>query len=621
MRMARLDNGVPWLIPALVGVLMSALTAAAEEPQSNGSKETTGKGAEEEKSFPPPKTLSEAFQILDRQLSYENRQAIKSSREDGLIRYHFGLGMWIRNNFGLWAGNESLYKDMGVKPKTHPDSASGVLLRAYWEYLNQDFKRPELDSVPPEQYFDKVLFYLRRAYTSKSERLVNSLPLWVFESRNPIGFGYAPPRDRLSKDEEKRQEQLLEVANSLLTKKNEASCLALLYLSDHRKDAGLITLLEGYLGVDTPTILYPLKVEDDPYFSAMLTSDDIEHQFELKAKWATSKDGKYPEGFLWRTLSAGDIALRALNQIYAKDFTSPKEYAVWKNARKTNPFLYWHCKPTFEQDDIKKLSSDKALLLKVLLLSPRLSHHDEHNSGLPTDIRTSIDGLSKLVPDVGKASEKEAEQVYPKRFRRFTGSSKDALALRHIMDGIDDKALFDSISLKALADYNLHHKTTDLNEYNRYVGFVLTAGRARLLKMKRNKELWNICEHYRQNDHLSWPFESYLIELLFEIDPVLTRGLTKNVLNPNNEPDSTYSFGRQGFLRAMIEKDFDNSEQLIEEWFWYVHDKFLDHHPNERDVILETLQKTSDKTRRLHQKLTSDPRFKKARQKTEAEAD
>ena len=91
------------------------------------------------------------------------------------------------------------------------------------------------------------------------------------------------------------------------------------------------------------------------------------------------------------------------------------------------------------------------------------------------------------------------------------------------------------------------------------------------------------------------------------------RGLAGRVINPCEDPDEEYTFGRQAFLSEMITHHFDEYEQLVEQWFWCVHDKFLNHHPTARDVILDTLQKTSDRTRSLYTKLTSDPRYKRAK--------
>jgi hypothetical protein len=41
-------------------------------------------------------------------LSDEEKAAIAAMAESELIGLHFCLGMWIRNNLGLWQGNDEL---------------------------------------------------------------------------------------------------------------------------------------------------------------------------------------------------------------------------------------------------------------------------------------------------------------------------------------------------------------------------------------------------------------------------------------------------------------------------------------------------------------------------------
>ena len=79
-----------------------------------------------------PETVDEAVDQLLVELSDENKATIHGMKREDMMRLHFGLGGWIRNNFGLWAGNEELLRSTG---KTHPDDASGVILDALWERL------------------------------------------------------------------------------------------------------------------------------------------------------------------------------------------------------------------------------------------------------------------------------------------------------------------------------------------------------------------------------------------------------------------------------------------------------------------------------------------------------
>ena len=53
---------------------------------------------------------------------------------DQLGGLHFGLGMWIRNNLGLWNGNGALLQSTG---QTDADDASMVIVVAVWDRLRE----------------------------------------------------------------------------------------------------------------------------------------------------------------------------------------------------------------------------------------------------------------------------------------------------------------------------------------------------------------------------------------------------------------------------------------------------------------------------------------------------
>ena len=107
--------------------------------------------------------------------------------------------------------------------------------------------------------------------------------------------------------------------------------------------------------------------------------------------------------------------------------------------------------------------------------------------------------------------------VYPKEVQPVP-AFKTALLLKNILNRVDGDSLFHSITLEALRDYNLNYKTEERRDYNQYVAFVLAVGKERLFKSGGEEQLWEICEYYRNNYHLSWSFNRYLIGLLFEID-------------------------------------------------------------------------------------------------------
>jgi hypothetical protein len=82
-----------------------------------------------------PKDLGECFIQLDKLLKEVDKKEMKElkSRMD-MIQYHHGMGMWLRNNWGLWAGSR-LQKYFTDKKIQHPDSMSSVILYFYYDWL------------------------------------------------------------------------------------------------------------------------------------------------------------------------------------------------------------------------------------------------------------------------------------------------------------------------------------------------------------------------------------------------------------------------------------------------------------------------------------------------------
>ena len=84
-----------------------------------------------------PETLEEAYKALDELLAPEDIAYIKELSEEDIIELHFGLGMWIRNNW-LYPTNSRLTKELlELKPDfSHPDDMSSFILLEYNRYLN-----------------------------------------------------------------------------------------------------------------------------------------------------------------------------------------------------------------------------------------------------------------------------------------------------------------------------------------------------------------------------------------------------------------------------------------------------------------------------------------------------
>jgi len=49
--------------------------------------------------------------------------------------YHMSMGLWMRNNWGLWKGSR-LAKWFNAQGIIHPDDMSGIILTSFWRHLN-----------------------------------------------------------------------------------------------------------------------------------------------------------------------------------------------------------------------------------------------------------------------------------------------------------------------------------------------------------------------------------------------------------------------------------------------------------------------------------------------------
>lgn len=81
-----------------------------------------------------PRTVEEATATLLAIMSDKDKELVRNTAEEDLIQFHHGWGMGIRNDFGLWQGNDALLKSCG---KQHPDDASMVIIRSVWKELRE----------------------------------------------------------------------------------------------------------------------------------------------------------------------------------------------------------------------------------------------------------------------------------------------------------------------------------------------------------------------------------------------------------------------------------------------------------------------------------------------------
>jgi hypothetical protein len=193
---------------ALVSLFFSPAVLQKAEQLSKKIKPPNPKKLE-----PIPTTIDECFAILEKQLSKKDLAEIRSGSEKDMARFHFGLGMWLRNAWGLWGGSPlaEYFNRMGVFV---PDDISGIILTSFWRHLNGKPLEVDKQAAYYKRYWDlrnlpepKIcsngkaanhLFYLEDG-NGDSERVVHiydcddQKSYWIWE----FGKGWSAPDDKL----------------------------------------------------------------------------------------------------------------------------------------------------------------------------------------------------------------------------------------------------------------------------------------------------------------------------------------------------------------------------------------------------------------------------------------
>ena len=89
-------------------------------------------------SFYIPKNLRECFVQLDKTINNKSKKQLKEEKETWLFNSHMGgLGMWIRNNWGINGGSRLLiyFNQRGI---TDRDYISGIIIEEYIKWLKTE---------------------------------------------------------------------------------------------------------------------------------------------------------------------------------------------------------------------------------------------------------------------------------------------------------------------------------------------------------------------------------------------------------------------------------------------------------------------------------------------------
>lgn len=116
-----------------------------------------------------PRDVNDAVNVLDTLLTNEQKDTLKTlSYEDYMAGLHHGLGMKLRNDWGLWKDSRlSLYfVSSGI---SHPDKMSDYILLAFYHHLHGT-ERPNIKDIKSSSNVSKVRMFLRRLSTRRGNK-------------------------------------------------------------------------------------------------------------------------------------------------------------------------------------------------------------------------------------------------------------------------------------------------------------------------------------------------------------------------------------------------------------------------------------------------------------------
>jgi len=115
-----------------------------------------------------PTDLEDCFKELKKMLPAETVAEMKSGPEKDMIKYHHGLGTWLRNNWGLWGGSRlrEYFNKLGLR---HPDDMSSVVLNSFWRHLNNKPLKVDEQVKYYQEYWEKMKSRQKKKPAKKSK--------------------------------------------------------------------------------------------------------------------------------------------------------------------------------------------------------------------------------------------------------------------------------------------------------------------------------------------------------------------------------------------------------------------------------------------------------------------
>lgn len=118
-----------------------------------------------------PKDLDDCIVGIDSMLDDTSKIAVLNmSEKEFLVSTHFGLGLWIRNNWELWGGSRlsRYFNSLGIY---HPDDVSGIILTSYYRYLNGKDRDVQGQIKYYQDYWNAARVPTRKEHPEEAKRL------------------------------------------------------------------------------------------------------------------------------------------------------------------------------------------------------------------------------------------------------------------------------------------------------------------------------------------------------------------------------------------------------------------------------------------------------------------
>jgi len=133
-----------------------------------------------------PINLEDSFNYLNCNLSANDIKSFKEKDErEAVSEFHFSIGLFMRNNWGLWSGESELFEFFENLGVTHPDDISGIIITSYHREING--KNTQFDKIVSEV----KAYWERRELEEKEElkqKFDNLSILDTIEFNYPFGF-------------------------------------------------------------------------------------------------------------------------------------------------------------------------------------------------------------------------------------------------------------------------------------------------------------------------------------------------------------------------------------------------------------------------------------------------